>query len=145
MFSARRLTPDLVKALVIYTRAEDGNACVSAGILQFFMLLVESDGLRFPYKIHLMHQQEYGSVRAELFKPIQAIAVILEVLVHPACLYIEDIYHNPDMLEDCGLLSGQVRIHEGILAAAIPQIENEVPKEAYVVLLDINRCAQAGR
>ena len=76
--------PDLIEALVIYTRAEDCDTCVSAGILQLFILLVERDALWFPHKIHLMHQQEHSSPGTEVFEPLQAIAVILEVLVHPA-------------------------------------------------------------
>ena len=47
------------------------------------------------------------------------------------------------MLEDGRALRREVRIHEGILTAAVPEVENEIAEEADVVLLDVDGRAEA--
>ena len=47
------------------------------------------------------------------------------------------------MREDSRLLRREIGIHEGILTAAVPKIENQVAKESDMVLLDINGSPKA--
>ena len=47
------------------------------------------------------------------------------------------------MLEDGRALGGEVRVHERVLAAAVPEVEDEISEEADVVLLDVDCRAEA--
>jgi hypothetical protein len=64
--------------------------------------------------------------------------------VHLARLNVEHVDENADVLEDSGALGGEIRVHEGVLAAAVPEVEYEVAEEADVVLLDVDGCTEAG-
>jgi hypothetical protein len=35
-------------------------------------------------------------------------------------------------------LRGEITVHEGILSAAVPQVEDEVPQETNMILLNVN-------
>lgn len=48
------------------------------------------------------------------------------------------------MREDGRLLGREVRLHERVLAAAVPEVEDEVPEEADMVLLDVNGHTESG-
>lgn len=47
------------------------------------------------------------------------------------------------MLKDVVALRGEVVVDEGVLAAAVPQIEGEAAEEADVVMLDVDGGAEA--
>ena len=57
---------------------------------------------------------------------------------------LEDVNQHADVLEDGRALGGQIRVHECVLAAAVPQVEDEISEEADVVLLDVDGRAEAG-
>jgi len=52
--------------------------------------------------------------------------------------YVENVNENADLLKYGGTLSGEVRVHEGVLASAVPEVENEVTEETNMVLFDVN-------
>ena len=56
---------------------------------------------------------------------------------------LENVDQHADVLEDRRALGGQVRVHEGVLAAAVPEVEDKVAQEAHVVLLDVDCRAEA--
>lgn len=90
-----------------------------------------------------MHEREDDGVRAVAPQRGEALAVVAHVLRDVARGDVEDVDEDADVLEDRRLLGGQVRVHEGVLAAAVPEVEDEVAEEADVVLLDVDRCTQA--
>lgn len=85
-----------------------------------------------------MHEEEDGSIRAELPQPFQAVPIVLQVLGHLPTLDVEHVYQDPYVLEDGCTLGSEVAVHEGILPAAIPEVENEVAEETNMVLLDVD-------
>jgi hypothetical protein len=56
---------------------------------------------------------------------------------------LENVNQNADVLEDRRALRREVGIHKGVLAAAVPEVEDEVAQETDVVLLDVDGRAQA--
>jgi hypothetical protein len=53
-------------------------------------------------------------------------------------LYVENVNENADLLKYGWTLCGEVRVHEGVLASAVPEVENEVTEETNMVLFDVN-------
>lgn len=49
------------------------------------------------------------------------------------------------MLKYSGLLGGEVRVEEGLLPAAVPEVEDERAEEADGVLLDVDGGAEPRR
>ena len=117
---------DLVQTLVIYARPKHQDGEVTAGRLQLSLLLLEYDRLVHPDEIHLVHEQEYDSTCAELAEIFQTIAIVFEILVRLARLDIEHIDENADVLEYRRALCCEIRVHERILAAAVPEVEDEI-------------------
>lgn len=70
-----------------------------------------------------MNEQEHERPRAELTETIQAVTVILEILGRLARLDIEDVDENAYMLEYRRSLSCEIRVHERILAATVPEVK----------------------
>lgn len=92
-----------------------------------------------------MDQQEdrcFGAVRPQ---SVKAVAVVFQVLVHLPRLCIKDVYHDANVFEDGRALGGEVRVHESILATAIPEIEDKVAQEPDVVLLYVDCGTKARR
>ena len=75
---------------------------------------------------------------------VDAVAVVLEVFRSFLRLNVEDVDEHADLLKYSGTLGGEVRVHKGVLASAVPEIENEVAEKADVVLLDVNGGAESG-
>jgi hypothetical protein len=71
-----------------------------------------------------MHEQEDFGLCAIFLQPIDAVPVIFEILERFSCLDIEDINQHRDMLEYRRPLGGKIAVHEGILATAVPEVEN---------------------
>ena len=40
-------------------------------------------------------------------------------------------------------MSGEIAVHEGILTAAVPEVEDEISEKANMVLLDVNGGTQS--
>lgn len=85
-----------------------------------------------------MHKEEDGSIRAVLLQGTQTCLVVVQVLLHVASLDLKDVNHDADVLKDGRLLDGQVGIHESVLTATIPEVQDEVAKEADMILFDID-------
>jgi hypothetical protein len=132
-----------VQRLVIYARAEHRYTNGPALCLQLTLATLENNTL-FPYhEVHLVHQQEHGSIGGVLLERVETVAVVLRVFGGIARADFEDVDEHPDMLKDGRALCGEVRVHERVLSSAVPEVEYEVPKEPDVVLLDINGRAEA--
>jgi hypothetical protein len=91
-----------------------------------------------------MHKGEHRSVWAVLPECTQALLVVLQVARDAPALDLKDVDKHTDMLEDCRLLGREIRVHERVLAATIPKVEDEVAEEADMVLFDVYCCAKAG-
>ena len=57
---------------------------------------------------------------------------------------LEDVNQHADVLEDGRALCGQIRVHECVLAAAVPKVEDKITEEADVVLLNVDGRTKAG-
>lgn len=90
-----------------------------------------------------MHQQKHACAGTELSQPLQAIAVVFQILIGLAALDIEDIYHDTDVLEDGRALGSKVGVHEGVLATTIPEVKDEVTEKTNVILLNVDGGAKA--
>ena len=91
-----------------------------------------------------MYEKEDARLRRVLLQRVQAIAIVRRVLCRVMRADLEDVYQHTDVLEDGRALGRQVRVHERVLAAAVPEVEDEVSKKADVVLLDVDGRAEAG-
>ena len=129
---------DLVETFVIYTGAKDRQVEVPADTLQLLFLRIESLLSCLANKIHLVYKKEDGGFRAKLPQPFEAVSIVVQVFIHLAALHVENIDEDPNVLEDGCSLGGEITVHECILAAAVPQIEDEVPQETNMVLLNVN-------
>lgn len=61
-----------------------------------------------------------------------------EVAVDVARLNVEDVDEDADVGEDVHALLREVVLHEGLLAAAVPEVEGEVAEELYVGEIDVD-------
>ena len=95
-------------------------------------------------EVHLVYEKEDARLRRVLLQRVQAIAIVRRVLGRVMRADLEDVYQHTDVLEDGRALGRQVRVHERVLAAAVPEVEDEITKKADVVLLDVDGRAEAG-
>ena len=94
-------------------------------------------------EIHLVHEEEHRRLGRVLLQRVEAIAVIRRVLGRVVRADLKDVDEHADVLEDRRALRGEVRVHERVLPAAVPQVEDEIAEEADVVLLDVDGRAEA--
>jgi hypothetical protein len=94
-------------------------------------------------EVHLVHEEEDARLGRVLLERIEAIAVVRRVLGRIMRADLEDVNQHADVLEDGRALRGEVRVHERVLPAAVPEVEDEISEEANVVLLDVDRRAEA--
>lgn len=130
--------PNLVETLVVYAGAEDGEVKASTDLLKLVPFLLEGDLPPRPDKIHLVHQQEDGGIRAELSQAFQTVTIVDQIFLSLSTFDVEDINQDTDVLEDGGPLRGKIAVHEGVLSAAVPEVEDEVAQESNMVLLDVD-------
>ena len=140
---------NLVERLVVYTRPEHRDCDGPTLSLQLALAPLEKGALIAYDEVHLVHKQKYGGIGGVLLECIKRIAVVLGVFGGVACADFENVDEHPDVLEDSGALGGEVRVHERVLASAVPEVENKVSEEPDVVLLDIDgrteaRCERGG-
>lgn len=121
----KRLATYLVQTLVVYASAQHSDIDIPTRVLQFFFLLLEHL-VTLPYKVHLMNQEEYSGVGAVRVESCDTVPKVLEVFAQLSGLNVEDINHDADLFEDRAALSRQIRVHEGILPATIPEVQNKV-------------------
>jgi len=94
-------------------------------------------------EVHLVHEEEDTRLGRVPLQRVQAIAVVRRVLGRVMRANLEDVNQHADVLEDGRALGGEVRVHERVLAAAVPEVEDEISEEADVVLLDVDCRAEA--
>lgn len=133
----------LVQRLVVYARAEHRDGDGPALRLQLAFSPLEEGTLVTHDEVHLVHEQKYGGIGGVLLQRIKTVTVVLRVFGCVARADFEDVDEHPDVLEDGRALRGEVRVHERVLASAVPEVEDEVAEEPDVVLLDIDGRAKA--
>ena len=89
-----------------------------------------------------MHQREHCGGRTVSSQRGETLAIVFHVFGNVSCCNVEDIYQHTDMLKDGRLLGREVRVHEGILAATVPQVQDEISEEADMVLFNVYRGAK---
>ena len=90
-----------------------------------------------------MHEEEDRRLGRVLLQRVEAVAIIRRVLDSVMRADLENVYQHADVLEDGRALRREVRVHERVLPAAVPEVEDEVAQEADVVLLDVDGRAEA--
>ena len=85
-----------------------------------------------------MHEKEDARLGRVLLERVKAIAVVGRVLGRVMRADLEDVNQHTDVLGDGRALGGEVRVHEHVLSAAVPEVEDEISEEADVVLLDVD-------
>ena len=89
-----------------------------------------------------MHEQEDLGLGAILLQSIDAVAIIVEILEGFSCLNIKDVDQYRDVLKYRRPLGGEVAVHERVLTTAIPEVEDQVPEEADMVLFYVDGCTK---
>ena len=95
------------------------------------------------HKVHLMHKKEHRRFGRVFLQRVKTVVVIRCVLDSIMRADLENVNQHTDLLEDGRALCREVGIHEGILTAAVPEVEYEIAEEANVVLFDIDGRAEA--
>ena len=129
----------VVQRLVVYASAKYCHVYIATDFLELLRFPCQGFHLRTASEVHLVYKKEDGCIRAELLQRCQARLIVVEVLLHVSRLNFEDIDHDTDVLEDGTLLNGEVRVHECILTATVPEVQYKVAQEAEMVLLDVYR------
>ena len=98
-------------------------------------------------EVHLVDEAEdvRRGLQAVLAQRVHAGLELLHVLLAVGRLDVEDVDQHLHVAEDGVLLRLEVVVHEGVLAAAVPQRQDEVAQEADVRVLDAQGRAQAHR
>lgn len=132
----------LVQRLVVNARAEYRDGHGPTLHLQLARAALEK---RRPVRdeVHLVHEEEHRRLRRVLLQRVEAVAVVRRVLGGVVRADLEDVDEHADVLKDRRALRREVGVHEGILPAAVPEVEDEVAEEAHVVLLDVDGRAEA--
>jgi hypothetical protein len=134
----------LVQRLIVDARTEHRDGYGSTLRLQLARPALQQ---RCPIstrdEIHLVHEEKHGRLGRMLLQRIDAITVVRGVLDRVVRADLENVDQHADVLEDRRALGGQVRVHERVLTAAVPEVEDEVAQEAHVVLLDVDGRAEA--
>lgn len=94
------------------------------------------------HQVHLVHQTKDARRGGVVAHGFQAINVGMQVSLELARLDVKDVDEHLDVAEDVVALCGQVVLHEGVLAPAVPEVEGQVAEEADVRVLDVDRGAQ---
>ena len=90
-----------------------------------------------------MHKEEDRRLGRVLLQRVEAVAIIRRVLDSIMRADLKHVNQHADVLEDRRALGREVRVHECVLPAAVPKVEDEVAQETDVVLLDVDGCAEA--
>ena len=97
------------------------------------------------HEVHLVHKEEDRRFRRVPLQRVEAIAIIRRVLDGVMRADLENVYEHADVLEDSRALRREIRVHKGVLAATVPEVEDEVSEETDVILLDVDGRAEARR
>ena len=134
----------LVQRLVVNARAKHRDAHGAALRLQLARAALEQHGfIPRADEVHLVHEEEDGRLGRVALQRLEAVAVVRGVLGGVVRAHLEDVDQHADVLEDRRALRREVRVHERVLPAAVPEVEDEVAQEAHVVLLDVDGRAEA--
>ena len=108
------------------------------------LLLREHRGAHVGWdQIHLVYEtKDFGFVRVSL-ECFNTHGEILDVLLHLAALDVKDVYEHRHVAENVVSLRLKVGLHVRILSTAVPEVEDEVPKESNVRMLNVLRNSTA--
>jgi hypothetical protein len=133
----------LVQTFVPDACPEYSHVNVTTGRLELGLLPLKHGLSVAAHEVHLVYQDEHASIRTIRRQRLEALFKVLQVLVHLPRLDVKDVNQDADVLEDCGPLRRQVEFHERLLAAAVPEVEYQVPEKPNMVLLHIDGRTQA--
>lgn len=95
-------------------------------------------------EVHLVDEDVDAGGGAELQQGGEDGDVGGEVAVDVARLDVEDVDEDADVGEDVDALLGEVVLHEGLLAAAVPEVERQVAEEFHVREVDVDGGSSIG-
>ncbi|CAM9184578.1 unnamed protein product, partial [Heterosigma akashiwo] len=97
------------------------------------------------HQVHLVHQDEHLGVRRVLLHRLQHALVVREVLLQLGALDVEHVDEHLHAAEDQVPLGVEVGLVEGVLAAAVPQVQHQPAEEAHVRVLHVEGGRQPHR
>ena len=133
----------LVQRLVVNARAKHSDGYRPALRLQLARAALQQRTPVPRHEVHLVHEQEHRRFGRVFLQRVEAVAVIRRVLDGVVRADLENVNQHADLLEDGRALRREVGIHKGVLAAAVPEVEDEIAEEADVVLFDVDGRAEA--
>eukprot|EP00588_Corethron_pennatum_P011397 CAMPEP_0194269030 /NCGR_PEP_ID=MMETSP0169-20130528/3263_1 /TAXON_ID=218684 /ORGANISM="Corethron pennatum, Strain L29A3" /LENGTH=301 /DNA_ID=CAMNT_0039010521 /DNA_START=125 /DNA_END=1026 /DNA_ORIENTATION=+ len=95
------------------------------------------------HQVHLVDEHEDARVRGVLLDGLQHAGVVVEVLLGLVALDVEHVDQDLDRPEDGLAVPLEVGLVEGVLAAAVPEVQDEVPQKTHVVVLHVERGGEA--
>ena len=90
-----------------------------------------------------MHKEEDRRLGRVFLQRVEAVAIIRRVLDSIMRADLKNVNQHADVLENGRALRREVGVHERVLPAAVPEVEDEVAQETDVVLLDVDGRAEA--
>ena len=134
----------LVQCLVVDARTEHRDGHGSTLRLQLARAALQQ---RCPIsardEIHLVNEEKHRRLGRIPLQRVEAIAVVRGVLDRVVRADLENVDQHANVLEKCRALGGQVRVHERVLTAAVPKVEDKIAQETHVVLLEVDCRAEA--
>jgi hypothetical protein len=133
----------LVQCLIVNARAKYSDGHRPALRLQLARAALQQRSPVARYEVHLVHKKEHRRFGRVSLQRVKTVAVVRRVLDSIVRADLENVNQHTDVLEDGRALRREVRVHKGVLAAAVPEVENEVSEEADVILFDVDGRAEA--
>ena len=106
-------------------------------------LLVDPIPMLILHQIHLVHQAENMRPGTILRQRAHHQTVGVEIALHLAALDVENVDQHFGVREHVFPLRVEVAVHEGVLPAAVPQVERQVAHEFGVRVFHVDGGAQA--
>ena len=135
------LRPCLVQRLVPNTRPEAlevMNPAAGAALLNEPTSIVQYHlPFLFGHEIHLVDQNKNPCLRTVLLHCLKNSREVIEVLLGAVGLDIKHVNKQLDGAEDGLPIPLKVGLIKGILAAAIPQVQDEIAEETDVMMLNV--------
>lgn len=136
----------LVESLVPYRRGEKDDIHIPTPLPQNRLSIAKKPLPQIHLdKIHLMHEHKHPCPRRIILQRLNTLTINQTILCKLPALDIKDIDQNSDVLENVVPLLLEIVLHEGILPAAVPEVEGEVAEEADVGVLDVDGGTEAAR
>mmetsp|Transcript_16030 Transcript_16030/g.28915 ORF Transcript_16030/g.28915 Transcript_16030/m.28915 type:complete len:243 (-) Transcript_16030:108-836(-) len=135
------LTPCLIQRLIPNTRPKALEVlhphAQTALLDQSLPILQNQFSLLLRNQIHLVHQHEYPRIGRILLHRLQHAREVIEVLLGTIALDIKNVNQQLHAAKNGLAIALEVALVESILAAAIPEVQDEVAEETDVMVLHV--------